>query len=1338
MTSRCDGRFGTRLYSRIGRLLVLAFMVRLAAFAIFTAFVPSRSKVSPSPDAQRSARRAATLSEAVVDETGFETEPVLKSQGPPSGPGDVKKVDINCLGERILADYSIGTAQTLPLRGVLGGSVYARSLRKQVISCSKDNGSVIIFGEPGTKKDMLAFLIHFHRRVGQLLFVDSGTVSSLGVRIFGRPKIQGLLDLDKEGTLIFNNVHRLNKQLMPALVELAQNGTYWSRKFQETRKSRIKVPALRVRRADIESMVKYQLRILSRTYGKQVPRVEPEALKRLQAYDYPNNVQELFSLIDNAWAHLSDGSSLTAEMLWTAQSPSKLDTFKVNLLDVYPGLRKFLQSNWLEKLNHGFTKYVFAALVILLFIGPQTRDANFGLNIFWAWWWPGILLTYPVLGRFWCAVCPFMIYGEIVQRWRIAGGAEMQKWPSSVEKYGGWFLYVLFFGILMWEELWVLEDTAYLSSCLLLLITFGAMVGSWFFERRIWCRHLCPIGGMNGLYAKLAVTELRAQNGQCKAVCNTFHCYKGGPAEGEGQETDGQLSLRAPGVDFGFPFLFPIPGTKTASQHDPSFPELALLFLLLGAELVLQFGQSPEVLANFESHALIAFLALLFPGLLVYAADQLVRQLCTLFAPERRPPNEFLQLAYSYLPLTWLASLAHYLQLGLVEAGQVLPVAARTGAYFVSQLGFASTASWLTEDVVSKLPSVSFAPEVVAFLQSVTLILAAVFSLQKLNKLGGGGTAPYLWIHQLVVLALTWELWQILISSSRHHVILRFPCAPCPAMACAVHCGDASPGWGRNVTFALSPKSARSERSEESPERSPKTRSECWEAFLVQAKAAQATQCFVFSHRRLDCVASSALINYLQEECEARFADLSFLKKWYKVDADAAMALQRGLRKLRSLSLDGNVVDTELWCQALQAHPGLQHLSLQKTHLDDMDATRLAEVLRTQSLLFSLDLSSNEISDLGASALLKALEENFVLLELCLEGTDTSEEMRNSVNLLLERNRCKYHGRRPISELLRSLRRAQAEAVTCQVQMSQDVDEIASQVPSCATSRRTSPRPSRPGTATSRGALTPAAGDLSRGEGIFCDPELEEEEEEQEEATDEQEMADAVWFDADDGRRLLAELNLRCEAGWRYSAADQEELRGTRAWNREHLPARFLLQDATSSWMVAFRDMIKELQALRWRERQRHEAALKRLAEAQRRFNMQTSPFETSMFEIQQQIEAVSLEVKTSHEQRMTRQAELETAQKEWEVEQEELLQTQLGFQRVNNSLRLRHQEIGEALQAMRREQNLREGSIEALLADNERCRRCLHAARFETETERFVPHATLERLKQDPMVNIK
>lgn len=214
---------------------------------------------------------------------------------------------------------------------------------------------MIIFGEPGTQKDMLAFLIHFQRKKqrgfkGQLFFVDSSTVSSFGVRVFGREKVKGLLEVANEGTLIFNNVHRLNKKLLPAVVQLVTNGTYWSKSSKEMKKSnlkvvliaedqfkelemiskeavRIKVPALRVRRDDIESIVKYQLRILSRAEGKQVPELEAQALKRLQAYDYPNNLQELFSMIENAWAHRT-GSVVTADMLWTAQSPEKLDTFK--------------------------------------------------------------------------------------------------------------------------------------------------------------------------------------------------------------------------------------------------------------------------------------------------------------------------------------------------------------------------------------------------------------------------------------------------------------------------------------------------------------------------------------------------------------------------------------------------------------------------------------------------------------------------------------------------------------------------------------------------------------------------------------------------------------------------------------------------------------------------------------------------------------------------------------------------------------------------------------------------------------------------------------------------
>ena len=43
-------------------------------------------------------------------------------------------------------------------------------------------------------------------------------------------------------------------------------------------------------------------------------------------------------------------------------------------------------------------------------------------------------------------------------------------------------------GILVWEQVWDLPHHAALSSWLLLLITSGAAIGSYLFERRLWCR----------------------------------------------------------------------------------------------------------------------------------------------------------------------------------------------------------------------------------------------------------------------------------------------------------------------------------------------------------------------------------------------------------------------------------------------------------------------------------------------------------------------------------------------------------------------------------------------------------------------------------------------------------------------------------------------------------------------------------------------------------------------------------------------------------------------------------------------------------------------------------
>lgn len=88
-----------------------------------------------------------------------------------------------------------------------------------------------------------------------------------------------------------------------------------------------------------------------------------------------------------------------------------------------------------------------------------------------------------------------------------------------MEAWGGWFLFGLFAAILVWEEVWDLPQTAYLSSWLLLLITAGAVVCSAFFERRLWCRCVSLRAGLVpgcGLYSY-------SRQGICRTCAGSMH-----------------------------------------------------------------------------------------------------------------------------------------------------------------------------------------------------------------------------------------------------------------------------------------------------------------------------------------------------------------------------------------------------------------------------------------------------------------------------------------------------------------------------------------------------------------------------------------------------------------------------------------------------------------------------------------------------------------------------------------------------------------------------------------------------------------------------------------------
>lgn len=682
-------------------------------------------------------------------------------------------------------------------RGVVGGSRYAIRLRQNIREVTRLDAQdgrrspVLIFGEPGLGKDNLAALIHFGsaNKAAPMVRVNCETLRSQD--LFGRGEQPGLLEWLGSGTLLLNNVQDLGDDLKAPILRLVESGEYrpvtregeapmpqktspaWilmvSEKalpdFTRVSAKQIKSPPLRVRKADIEAQVNYFAQLLCRQRGLCKRRLAPEALRRLQSYDFPGNLTELESMVERAVSQSGQSSVLTEEVFWAEEKQSR--RFRFNLFKGYPQLRKFALSPWWpDRINYGLTLWLYPIVVAVLMWGPQTRDQNFALNMFWAWWWPLILLSFPFVGRLWCAVCPFMIYGEVAQFLSLkVWPRQLQGWPRAwAERWGGWILYGGFAAILLWEELWNLENTAYLSGWLLIIITAGAVVCSVLFERRFWCRYLCPIGGMNGLFAKLSMVELRAQQGICSASCNTYHCYKGGPAEGEGQATGGcpvyshpaqltdnrncvlcmtclkacphqsvELNLRPPGI-----------GLWTS--HATSGYEVALLLLLLGAVFLhrlpalttLLLGDA-RLLESWSGHAIAAIIALFLPGAIAVGVDWVRSQLQGTGAT-----RTFLELAYGYLPLLLFASLAHYLLLGLAEAGQIVPV------------------FWATWGLPMAGGSLVAHPAVIAFLQGVALIFGAFLSILLTQKIGRQSWRKLVPQHGMTV-GFTVLLWQLIV-----------------------------------------------------------------------------------------------------------------------------------------------------------------------------------------------------------------------------------------------------------------------------------------------------------------------------------------------------------------------------------------------------------------------------------------------------------------------------------------------------------------------------------------------------------------------------------------------
>lgn len=246
------------------------------------------------------------------------------------------------------------------IRNIIGRSAAVRELRRQIELAASTRSTVLITGETGTGKELVAHAIHnlSARAFNEFVKINSAGIpahlfeselfgyeegSFTGAKKGGR---KGKFLLADKGTLFLDEVNQMPPEIQPKLLRVLQEreiDTIGGDKSipvdvriiaatnQDLRKMvrehafredlyyrlnvfPIHVPPLRERIEDIEELVSTQIAALNLQYGKNIVGVAPEVYARFRRYDWPGNVRELFNLVERM-VTLSREETLTGELL---------------------------------------------------------------------------------------------------------------------------------------------------------------------------------------------------------------------------------------------------------------------------------------------------------------------------------------------------------------------------------------------------------------------------------------------------------------------------------------------------------------------------------------------------------------------------------------------------------------------------------------------------------------------------------------------------------------------------------------------------------------------------------------------------------------------------------------------------------------------------------------------------------------------------------------------------------------------------------------------------------------------------------------------------------------